>query len=117
MIDSHFFLKNLDKDLKDFVFFSLRSLCTQSSNAIEGNTFTLGETAFFLKEGLTIAGKTLQEHLDIKGYSDAIEAMLWMLDPAKILRKEDLFFLHKIVQKNIIVDIYKPIGNWKNEEN
>ncbi|MBQ7607788.1 MAG: hypothetical protein IJU76_07435 [Desulfovibrionaceae bacterium] len=87
MINSHIFIKNLDKDLKDFVLFSLRNLWTQTSNAIEGNTFTLGETAFFLKEGLTIGGKTLQEHLDIKGYSDAIETMLKILDPSKTIKK------------------------------
>ena len=117
MINSFVFVENLDKDLQDFVFFSLRSLWTQSSNAIEGNTFTLGETAFFLKEGLTIAGKTLQEHLDIRGYSDAIEKIFDMVSPSRILKKEDLFFLHKIVQRESIVDIYKPVGKWKNENN
>ena len=33
---------------------------TYDSNAIEGNTLTLGETIFFLREGLTVEGKPLR---------------------------------------------------------
>lgn len=46
---------------------------TYHTNAIEGNTFTLQETAFFLREGLTIKGKTLREHLEIINHAEAIE--------------------------------------------
>lgn len=46
---------------------------TYHTNAIEGNTFTLQETAFFLREGLTIKGKTLREHLEIVNHAEAIE--------------------------------------------
>jgi Fic family protein len=46
---------------------------TYHSNAIEGNTFTLQETAFFLREGLTIKGKTLREHLEVVNHAEAIE--------------------------------------------
>ena len=61
-----FWLDDLDSDLREYVLFSLRALWTQASNALEGNTFTKGDTLFFLREGLTVSGKTLQEHLDIK---------------------------------------------------
>lgn len=37
------------------------------STAIEGNTLTLGETALVLADGVTVAGKSLQEHLDVVG--------------------------------------------------
>lgn len=46
---------------------------TYHTNAIEGNTFTLQETAFFLREGLTIKGKTLREHLEVINHAEAIE--------------------------------------------
>ena len=36
---------------------------TYHSNAIEGSTLTLEETALVLKEGVTIGGKPLQHHL------------------------------------------------------
>ena len=44
---------------------------TYNSNAIEGNTLTLRETALILQEGITITEKPLREHLDIIGFNDA----------------------------------------------
>ena len=43
---------------------------TYSSNAIEGNTLTLGETALVLS-GLTIGEKPLKDHLEATGHRDA----------------------------------------------
>ena len=44
---------------------------TYHSNAIEGSTLTLEETALVLKEGVTIGGKPLQHHLEAIGHRDA----------------------------------------------
>ena len=44
---------------------------TYNSNAIEGSTLTLEETALVLKEGLTVGGKPLQHHLEAVGHRDA----------------------------------------------
>ena len=44
---------------------------TYNSNAIEGSTLTLDETALVLKEGVTIGGKPLQYHLEAIGHRDA----------------------------------------------
>ncbi len=44
---------------------------TYNSNAIEGNTLTLQETALILKEGITIDEKPLKEHLEAVGHKDA----------------------------------------------
>jgi len=44
---------------------------TYNSNAIEGSTLTLEETALVLKEGLTIAEKPLKHHLEAIGHKDA----------------------------------------------
>lgn len=46
---------------------------THSSNAIEGSTLTLGETIFFLQQGLTVEGKPFKDFLDAKNHSEAIE--------------------------------------------
>ena len=43
---------------------------TYNSNAIEGNTLTLGETAMVL-EGITVDGKPLKDHLEAVGHRDA----------------------------------------------
>jgi len=45
---------------------------TYHSNAIEGNTLTLRETALVLKDGLTVGGKTLREHLEAINHQHAI---------------------------------------------
>ncbi|TAH63663.1 MAG: Fic family protein [Gottschalkiaceae bacterium] len=44
---------------------------TYNSNAIEGNTLTLQETALILKEGITIDEKPLKDHLEAVGHKDA----------------------------------------------
>jgi Fic family protein len=48
---------------------------TYSSNAIEGNTLTLRETAEVIEHGITVGGKSLREHLEAV---DHHEALLWM---------------------------------------
>ena len=55
------FLDGLDRDILDTLIAQLRNLWTHTSTAIEGNTLTLGETAFVIEEGLTISGKPLKE--------------------------------------------------------
>lgn len=51
----------------------LRALWTYHSNALEGNTLTLGETIFFLKEGLTAEGRPLQDYVEAKNHAEAID--------------------------------------------
>jgi Fic family protein len=53
---------------------------TYHSNAIEGNTFSYQETAFFLREGLTVKGKSLREHLEIINHAEAIDYLQDALD-------------------------------------
>lgn len=44
---------------------------TYDSNAIEGNTLTLQETALIINEGITIAEKPLKDHLEVIGHKEA----------------------------------------------
>src|SRR6202453_5536054 len=48
---------------------------TYTSNAIEGNTLTLRETAEVIEHGITVAGKSLRDHLEAV---DHYEALLWV---------------------------------------
>ena len=95
----------------------MRNLWTHTSTAIEGNTLTLGETAFVLEEGLTIAGKPLKDHQEVVGHAQAIELVYACLEQGRKFAKADLFALHKAVQTEIVVDFYKPVGAWKKEPN
>jgi Fic family protein len=67
------FLQNLDNDIRDALLKQLRNLWTHTSTAIEGNTLTLGETAFVLEEGLTISGKPLKDQQEVVGHARAID--------------------------------------------
>jgi Fic family protein len=111
------FLDGLDKDLCFALLAQLRDLWTHNSTALEGNTLTLGETAFILSEGLTVSGKSLREHQEIAGHARAIELLYDLLKQDKPITENDLFVLHQAVQTSIVVDIYQPIGAWKCEPN
>jgi Fic family protein len=52
---------------------------TYTSNAIEGNTLTLRETAEVIEHGITVGGKTLRDHLEA---ADHYDALLWMREIA-----------------------------------
>jgi len=111
------FLKNLDNDIKDALLSQLRNLWTHTSTAIEGNTLTLGETAFVLEEGLTISGKPLKDHEEVVGHARAIDFVYAIIKRKSDLTENDLFELHKAIQTERIIDIYKPVGAWKVEPN
>lgn len=113
----HDFLNSLDPDLRKGLMIQLRNLWTHSSTAIEGNTLTLGETAFILQEGLTISGKPLKDHLEVVGHAKAIDLIYELVQKDRVLTQDDLFALHRAVQTEIIVDVYKPVGRWKREPN
>jgi len=111
------FLKNLDKDLQKALMVQLRNLWTHTSTAIEGNTLTLGETAFVLEEGLTISGKPLKDHEEVVGHARAIDLVYELVEGGAVFSEEQLFSLHKAVQTQQVVDVYKPVGAWKKEPN
>jgi Fic family protein len=52
---------------------------TYTSNAIEGNTLTLRETAELIEHGITVGGKPLRDHLEAV---DHYEAVLWVRELA-----------------------------------
>jgi Fic family protein len=110
------FLDGLQEDIKKDLLQQLRALWTHTSTAIEGNTLTLGETAFVLREGLTISGKPLKDHRDVEGHARAVDLMYELVKKDK-LSASDLFDLHKLVITEPVFDVYKPVGDWKKENN
>lgn len=111
------FPDDLDKDLRQSLMSQLRNLWTHSSTSIEGNTLTLGETAFVLQEGLTISGKPLKDHEEVVGHAKAIDLLYEFLQAGREFSEADLFALHRAVQTEVVVDVYKPVGGWKKEPN
>lgn len=111
------FMKDLDKDIRDALLKQLRNLWTHTSTAIEGNTLTLGETAFVLEEGLTISGKPLKDHQEVVGHARAIDLVYGLVGGGSPITEKDLFDLHKAVLTEQVMDVYKPVGAWKVEPN
>lgn len=83
---------------------------TYNSNAIEGNTLTLGETAMVL-EGLTIDQKPLKDHLEAIGHRDAFEYIKDLVSEKAILSEAVIKNIHSLVLINRPKDkgIYRRI--------
>jgi len=73
---------------------------TYDTNAIEGSTLTLRETALILKEDITIGEKPLRMHLDAIGHRDAFEYMLTIADTRNPLTERRIKELHTLVYMN-----------------
>lgn len=70
---------------------------TYTSNAIEGNTLTLRETAEVIEHGITVGGKSLRDHLEAVDHYDAL---LWMRELASST---------KPIDENIVCELHRRI--------
>jgi Fic family protein len=74
---------------------------TYHSNAIEGNTLTLGETKAILLDGITIRGKSLREHLEAVNHREAMRLTEKCAALDKPLGTSEILALHKIILTGI----------------
>jgi len=68
---------------------------TYHSNAIEGNTLTLGETRMILEDGLTVGGKQVKEILEAKNHQQALNLLFEIVKSKKDFSEEIICGLHK----------------------
>ena len=80
-----------------------RVALTYSSNAIEGNTLSMQETACVVDVGLSIAGKTVVEHLEAIGHAEAVDYIqkLAATKSRDQLLVDDVLAIHRIVLQKI----------------
>ena len=94
---------------------------TYNSNAIEGSTLTYSETKLILNEGITIGGKTINEHLEAINHKEAIDFIEDLaLSKTYQLTLQDIKNLHYLILKSINTKeagIYrtKPVGVVKSD--
>ena len=69
------------------------------SNAIEGNSLTLGETRSLILHGLTAHGKPMRDHLDIEGHNDAVKAIEDSVKTDEALNEVFIRNLHRVLLK------------------
>ena len=77
----------------------LRLEANFNSNAIEGNTLTLGETRSLILHGLTARGKPLRDHLDIEGHDNAVKAIEAAVRDDQELNGVFIRNLHRVLLK------------------
>ena len=70
---------------------------TYNTNAIEGSSLTLRETAFVLMDNMTIAGKPLSHHLDAVGHKDAFEYMITLTEANEPITERAIKNIHSLV--------------------
>ncbi len=74
---------------------------TYESNRIEGNTLTLQETALVVEKGLTIGGKTLQEHLEAINHTHALDYVKELVQDKTPFTETILLNIHKLILQSI----------------
>lgn len=68
---------------------------TWSSNALEGNSLTETETKIVLEDGVTIGGKSLRDHYEAAGHSEAFD-LLYRLAKRTEITERDILELHRL---------------------
>ena len=74
---------------------------TYESNKIEGNSLSLGETMMVVKEGLTIGGKSLHEHLEAINHFEAITLLGDWVKGSTPFNEYLLLQLHGLILRGI----------------
>ncbi len=101
---------------KEELFKELKIGWTYNSNAIEGNTLKLDDTALVIEYGLTVKGKPLKEHNEVIGHARAVDLIYEYIE-ADNFTPDMLFVLHKAIMIEIIIDTEAPMGAYKVVEN
>lgn len=110
------FYEGIDGDIGLALKEQVRDLWTYNSAAFEENDLTLSETAFVLREGLTIPGKKIRNHEEVCRHAKAIEMLYGMLD-LESMSENEFFELHKAIQIRRITDNDSPAGAWRKSKN
>jgi Fic family protein len=86
---------------------------TYSSNAIEGNTYTLEETKVVLEDGITVGGHPLREFYEVEGHGKAYDYMFSLIKRRDLV-ENDILYCHQLFSENI-PDFISP-GEYRNSE-
>lgn len=75
---------------------------TFENNRIEGNTLTLQETDWVINQGLTIAGKSMREHLEAINHHEAIALIKQMTNKNTTLNEQVVLSIHNLILRGIL---------------
>ena len=104
-------LRPLPSDIVGRIEQKLRIESNYHSNAIEGNSLTLGETRSLILHGLTAHGKSMRDHLDIVGHDEAVKAIADAVERDESLNEVFIRNLHGVLlKKPYEIDAITPDG-------
>lgn len=72
---------------------------TYHSTAIEGNTLTQSETQIVIEKGITIGGKSVQEHLEVIGHKEALDFVTVLAGDTEPIGEREIREIHSLVMK------------------
>jgi len=73
---------------------------TYSSNAVEGNTYTLEETKVILEDGITVGGHPLRDFYEVEGHGRAYDYMFSLINK-RTITEDNILYCHQLFSKNI----------------
>ena len=88
-------LRPLDKQMLTQQKEYFRIGLTYASNALEGNSLTETETKIVIEDGITIGGKSLMDHFEAIGHSEAFD-FIYSLAKGKSIKEQDIRDLHRL---------------------
>lgn len=74
---------------------------TYTSNAIEGNSLDRAETLAVLKDGITIGGKPLKDHLEAINHKKAIDHINEIFTKVEPITQNGIKYIHSIILRDI----------------
>ena len=75
---------------------------TYTSNAIEGNTLSRKETALVVEKGITVSGKSLEEHLEAINHAKALDLIKSLaLKKRQDIKEFDILEIHRLILTKI----------------
>ncbi len=69
---------------------------------IEGNTLSLAETQVVLEDGVTIAGKSVREHLEVLNMRDALNWLERVVHDETPVTEQTVYEMHRIIMSGIL---------------
>ncbi len=69
---------------------------THHSTALEGNTLSQSETQIVIEKGITIGGKSVEEHLEVIGHKEALDFVRLLADGRELIGECEI---HSFVMK------------------
>jgi len=86
---NHFELRQISKTLElEFIFNSIR---------LSGNSLTLEETKSVINDGLTISGKSMQEHLEVINFHETLVYIKDLVQKKIAVNEKELLHVHNLI--------------------